>query len=302
MTILKDTRGQAMTLTIVFMVVLCGCTALVLDAGSWFRADRALQAEADAAALAGAHALPASTADAMALALDYAAKNGGSLKASGISFDAKTEANDTIKVDLTQPADGFFSKLFGLNVVSVHAKAAARSFGPNKAKWAAPIAVEIQHQYLSGTNCPCFGQATTLDLKKTGPGAFRLVNLDGSQGGTGPQILADWMLKGFDGYMDLGDYFSDPGAKFNSSHIQNALTQRIGSELLFPVYDKVSGQGANLYYHVVGWVGFHLTGFDAKGNNGLLYGHFTQVIWEGIEVSSNPPAPSFGVRSIQLID
>jgi len=112
---------------------------------------------------------------------------------------------------------------------------------------------------------PCFNQQTQLDLKKTGPGAFRLINIDGSRGGTSPPTLADWMLRGFDGYMPLQWYYSDPGAKFNSSQMQSALQARIGSELLFPVYRNVRGNGANFEYEVVGWVGFHLTDFDARG-------------------------------------
>ena len=51
-------RGQATVLTLVFLVVLLGMAALVLDIGSWYRADRATQSAADAAALAGAQALP----------------------------------------------------------------------------------------------------------------------------------------------------------------------------------------------------------------------------------------------------
>ena len=110
---------------------------------------------------------------------------------------------------------------------------------------------------------PCFNQATTLDLKKTGPGAFRLINIDGSHGGTNGGTLADWMLNGYGGYMPLDWYYSDPGAKFNSSAMQNALTQSTASKLLFPVYRGTRGHGSNFEYEIVGWVGFHMTGFDA---------------------------------------
>lgn len=304
---LKNTRGQATVITVIFLSALCGMAALVLDVGSWFRADRALQSEADAAALAGAQALPWDTGEATGLALEYAGKNGGGLTTSGISFKATGAANDTIKVDLSKPAPGFFSKVVGLSSVSVHAKATARVLSPTEARWAAPIGVDLAHPLLSGIStgkkCPCFGEQTTLQLAKVGPGGFHLLNLDGTKGGTGPQILADWMLRGFDGWLKLGSYFSDPGAKFNSSAIQNALAERIGSEMLFPIYDTVSGTGANLQYHVVGWVAFHLTGYQARGSSGELYGYFTRVIWEGIENASDPdPADDFGVRSIQLVD
>ena len=54
----RSDKGQATVLTLVFLVVLLGMAALVLDVGSWYRADRAVQSTADAAALAGAQKLP----------------------------------------------------------------------------------------------------------------------------------------------------------------------------------------------------------------------------------------------------
>ena len=73
----RNERGQAMVLTVVFLVVLLGMAAMVLDVGSWYRADRDTQSTADAAALAGAQALPEDPATAVTLAQQYAAKNGG---------------------------------------------------------------------------------------------------------------------------------------------------------------------------------------------------------------------------------
>lgn len=299
---LRSENGQALVLSLLFMTVLLGMAALVLDVGSWYHAQRALQAKADAAALAGAQALPESTDDAAALAIDYAARNGGVLKREDISFSAGVRENDTINVKMSEQADGFFDKLLGFDKVTVGAKAGARADNINAARWAAPIGVDIRHEDLSGPGCPCFGDPTTLDLKKTGPGAFRLLNLDGSRGGTGPGVLADWMERGFDGFMPVDKgYYSDTGAKFNGSDMQAALSDRIGSEVLFPIYDRVDGEGANLTYHVIGWVGFHLTGYDARGSNGTVSGWFTRVVWEGIEVE-NGGDPDFGVRAVQLVN
>jgi len=86
------------------------------------------------------------------------------------------------------------------------------------------------------------------------------------------------------------------------SAIQDALTKRIGTEMLFPVYSNTRGGGANFEYKVIGWIGFVITSFDARGNSGKLYGHFTRVIWEGIEGKSGDPADDLGVRSIELIE
>lgn len=298
-------RGQATVLSLVFLTVLLGMAALVLDIGSWYRADRDTQSTADAAALAGAQALPDSTATASTLASQYASKNGGGL--ASVSFSSSYGPNDTISVQVKKPAQGIFTKLFGVDSINVGSKASARTALISSAKYVAPIVVKNTHPDLLGTaGCPCFGSGnvTTIPLGKNGaPGAFDLLNLDGSRGGTSPQILADWMLHGYDGYLNIGQYYSDPGAKFNSSAMQDALTQRIGTVLMFPVYDNLIGNGANAQYHVIGWVGFHLLSFDARGSSGSITGYFTEVIWTGLQATSgSSQPPNFGARSVQLID
>ena len=300
MTRLRSQTGQAAVLTVIFMAALLGAIAMVLDVGSWFRAQRATQSAADAAALAAAQALPENTGFASALGSQYLASNGGG--AGEFTFSSKRTANDTISVKVTRQADGFFAKLFGIDSVDVHAKASARSGGFDRAQYAAPIAVDRQHPLLNCTPLPCFNQATTLDLQKVGPGAFRLLNLDGSKGGTGGKIDADWILRGYDGYMPLDWYGSDPGAAFNDSKFQEALAIRRGDELLFPVYDQTKGGGSNFEYRVIGWVGFVVTDFKkVKGNNWILEGHFVRVIWEGI-LSESGGGADFGARAIELVE
>lgn len=295
----RNERGQAMVLTVIFLAALLGAVALVLDIGSWFREQRGAQSAADAAALAGAQALPESTGTSSALAADYLDKNEGG--AGEFSFSTARMANDTITVKVTREAPAVFAKLFGIESVDVNAKATARAGILGSARYAAPIAVDRRHPLLNCTPLPCFGEATTLDLEKTGPGAFRLLNLDGSKGGTGGKISAEWILRGYDGYMPLGWYGSDPGAAFNDSKFKDALNVRIGDELLFPVYDKVTGGGANFKYDVIGWVGFVVTGFNGKGNKGTVEGYFVRVIWEGI-LSETGSEQDFGVRGIELVE
>jgi hypothetical protein len=295
----RNERGQAMVLTVIFLTALLGAAALVLDVGSWFREQRGAQSAADAAALAAAQALPESVGTSSALASEYLAANDGG--AGEFSWSSDRLLNDTITVKVTREAPGVFAKLFGIDSVDVDAKASARSGSISQARFAAPIAVDRNHPMLNCSPRPCFGDSTKLDLQKTGPGAFRLLNLDGSKGGTGGKISADWILRGYDGFMALGWYGSDPGAAFNDSKFKDAMNVRIGDELLFPVYDKTKGQGANFEYHVIGWVGFVVTSFHAQGNKGTVDGHFVRVIWEGIQ-SEHGEEEDFGVRSIELVE
>jgi Flp pilus assembly protein TadG len=294
----RSDAGQAAVLTVVFMTALLGAVALVLDVGSWFRAQRATQSAADAAALAAAQELPESTGTAGGLVTQYLTSNGGGV--GEYNFSSSKLANDTVNVKVTRQAPGVFSKLFGIDSVSVNAHASARSGSMDRAQYAAPIAVDRKHPLLNCKPLPCFKQATTLDLAKTGPGAFRLLNLDRSKGGTGGQIDAEWILRGYDGYMDLGWYGSDPGAAFNDDKFDEALNVRVGDELLFPVYDDVKGGGSNFQYRVIGWVGFVVTSFDPKGSKTVVDGYFVRVIWSGIQSDSGAET-DFGARTVELV-
>ena len=304
----KNQRGQATVLSLVFMVVLLGMAALVLDIGSWYRADRATQSTADAAALAGAQALPDDTAQASSLASSYATKNGGGLQS--VSFSSSYGPNDTITVQVKRPAQGVFTKLFGVSSVNVGSKASARTALTSEAKYVAPIVVKNTHPMLIGCGGgPCFGPGyqTTIPVDKTGaPGSFALVNLLNEPSGTsGASVLADWILKGFNGYLKLGQYFSDPGVKFNSNGIQDAMAQRLLSHpvMLFPVYDALTGSGSNAEYHINAWAAFHVLSVDKGGNDGRVTGYFEDVIWDGLQATAGgPQPPDLGVRSVQLID
>src|SRR5262245_13372561 len=167
-------RGQSMVLTVVFMVVLLGFAALVIDVGSWYRAHRSAQATADASALAGAQALP-DTGAATTLANDYATKNrdGGS-GSPQITFSRQGYETDTITVKVTRPSPGFFAKIFGSRFanVTVSGTATARAYNVYGVRnGIAPITVNYKHPLLNctrGQNPTCdpnFGTPTTLTLE-----------------------------------------------------------------------------------------------------------------------------------------
>jgi Putative Flp pilus-assembly TadE/G-like len=297
----RSESGQTITILVFFLFVMILMAGAVMDVGAWFRADRQTQNVADAAALAAAQELPGDPGLATATAISYAGKNGGSISAGNVKYSRGNVDNDTVSVNVTDEAPTVFTKIIGIESVTVGAAAKARASAMGEAKYVAPIAVDVKHPLLQCSPEPCFDQATTLDLTKTGPGAFRLLNLDDSKGGTGQQILADWILNGYSDALPLDWYFQDAGAKFNASEVKAALNLRLGDELLFPVYDLVTGSGSNLEYHVIGWVGFVVTDFKGNGSSGTIDGHFTKVTWDGL-ASTDPSAPSFGARTISLVE
>jgi len=311
-------RGQATVITVLFMTVLIAMAAAVLDVGSWYRADRALQSTVDAAALAGAQALPENPAQAELLALQYADKNGGNVDVTEISITSTTFGPDTITVDAEAPTPGFFARLFGIDSVTVAARAKARAGGISQAQYVAPIVV---HQDIvaakgvckKGLDSPaCADFELSYDHLKNGKGkdggpdasgSFGFINLTG-EGGVGSSELGDWILNGLNEYMPLGNYNTSTGNPFSSNNIKGALEKRLGENpvLLFPIYKTITGTGDNAEYVIVGWVAFHITGMNLAGNNEKIRGWFEEVIWDGILTQSGSGSLLTGVKAVELVE
>jgi Flp pilus assembly protein TadG len=302
----NNERGQVFVLTAMAMVALVGMAALVLDVGSWFRASRRLQAAADAAALAGAQALPANPAGATQMAVSYSNTNGVAVAASDVTILSTNTANDTIAVDTKEKDPSFFASVFGINLVDIKEHAEAIVGIPSQALYVAPMVVKCSHpliQNCNGQNTPIFNQTTSLDYDKFGaPGAFGMLDLSNSGGNVGSSTLGNWISNGYSSYLPIGNYDSDPGAKFSSLNVAGSLNGRIGTVLLFPVFDTLTLQGSNATYHVIGWIGFHLNSVtNLTGNTATLGGYFTTYIAQGLLPSNGNGSTNFGVKSIQLI-
>jgi secretion/DNA translocation related TadE-like protein len=308
----QSERGQATVLTLVFLVVLLGMAALVLDIGSWYRADRDTQSTADSAALAGAQSLPDDTSQAVNLASSYAGKNGGGLQSATIS--SSIASDDTITVKVSRQSPGIFTKFFGHDSTTVGSTATARVAPLDQAMYVAPIVVNILHPALhcGGTQqrpIPCFGQPTQLDLLdlhspggSDAAGSFGLINLTGDPtGNIGAGTLAGWMDTGYDHMMPLGRYYAAPSSNFNNGQFLNSLQDRVGDEVLFPIYDTLIHPGSNAEYNVIGWIGFHITAYNANGSKGWVRGWFTRVVWRGIQ-STSSSGSNWGSKAIQLVN
>jgi Flp pilus assembly protein TadG len=309
MTRVRDERGQAIVLTVLSLAVLLGMAALVLDVGAWFHQKRHLQATADAAALAGAQMLPDNPGGALAEALSNAGKNGGGVAGADVTISSSRATNDTIGVRAHKSNNGMFSRVLGVVNVNIAATAKARVGAPAQALHVAPMVVSCNHDLIKNCNNgnapPQFGKKTTLNYDPMGaPGAFGMLNLDGANGTVGSSKEGEWILHGFDKYLGLGMYDSDPGAKFSSQNIRGALDLRIGTVLLFPVFRTLTGTGSNAKYEIIGWIGFRLESYTVAGNDAMLSGTFTTYIAQGIQAkSAGQGSPlAYGVRTVQLID
>lgn len=110
----SDRRGVFAVLTaIMFVPILGGMSAIGVDMSMWYRHVDRMQTAADAAALAGAPALPGSPDRAKQLALDYAARNGYSNDGTTSVTAELADAPNEIKVTISTTVPNSFGSLLG---------------------------------------------------------------------------------------------------------------------------------------------------------------------------------------------
>ncbi len=117
----SDEGGVFAVITAFMFLTIMGFVALGVDVSQWMMQKRSLQTAADAGALAGAYELVngLSDTDAKAAALKEAEKNGYNPAGASASITTTIDPNGngtgiaTVKVALTEAAQGWFSKLLG---------------------------------------------------------------------------------------------------------------------------------------------------------------------------------------------
>jgi hypothetical protein len=299
---MRGEAGQALVFVAVIITGLVGMAALVVDVGSWFHAQRKLQTAADAAALAGAQHLPTQQATAKTVALDYAQRNYSGIPAPAVSFP------DAATIDVAAKADtpGIFAPVLNaaFKIVTVHAKAQARVFAPEKLKDVAPIAVYKDYACIV-TNPSCFGQSVTLGFDEDNPfdptkSKYGLLDLD-RDGSIGAGDMKEWLEDGYSDYLPIDTTY--PPANGEKNGIKKELEDAAAAQrvLLFPVYDSATTAG----YHVIGWAAFVIDKVDKwTGKDHVMTGHFVTFIATDL-AAGNPitdPSKDFGVHVITLTE
>jgi len=157
-------RGQTLVLFLFVLVALLGITALVLDVGLAFNEKAALQSDVDAAALAGASALPDADA-AKVLAADYAERNG--LDPDDVKLTYTTPyKGDSTRIEVVAEINRtlFLAKVVGKDSVDIRARAVASMTKGS--------GVDAAFLALSPNMCRSFDKSGSSDLIINGPGGI----------------------------------------------------------------------------------------------------------------------------------
>jgi len=297
---MRGESGQAFVFVAVILTGLIGMSALVVDVGSWYRADRKLQTAADAAALAGAQELPLNQSSAKTIAQQYAQTNYNGVPTPAVTFPNAA----TIHVKANANTPGIFAPVLNsaFKIVTVRAEAEAQVSAPEMLKNVAPIAVYKDYACIV-TNPTCFGKSLTLGFDEDNPfdptkSKYGLLDLD-RDGSAGTGDMHQWLQSGYPDYLPINTMF--PPANGEKNGIKKDLEDAAATHrvLLFPVYDTANAAG----YHVIGWAAFVIDKVDKwTGKDHVFTGHFVTFIATDL-AAGNPitdPSKDFGVHVITL--
>jgi Putative Flp pilus-assembly TadE/G-like len=296
--------GQVFVFFAFMLMALVGMAALVIDVGSWYRADRHLQTAADAAALAGAQELPTDQSSAATVATDYGTvQNGSGLDA--LTVTPTFPETYIIHVSATATAPGIFARAISsaFDEVTVRAEAEAQVSAPFEMKDVAPIAV-YKDMACIVTDPSCFGQPVTLAFDEDAEfdptkSKFGLLDLD-RDGSAGAGDMKDWLENGYTDYLPINtDY---PPANGEKNGIKQELEDAADEErvLLFPVFDTANATSG---YHIIGWAAFVIDDVIVwNGHDHEFTGHFVTFIATDLAAGGtiSDPDLDFGVHVITL--
>jgi Flp pilus assembly protein TadG len=134
----KNESGQVLVLVTLLIVPLLAIVGLVIDVGYAYYAQRSLQRQADAAALAGAQKLPDSSGS-ISLAKQYGSQAGARNRQSDLGFQTEEvitrclksvpgcDPVNAVQVDETAHVPTLFSRLVGYDNFTVHVRSTACS-------------------------------------------------------------------------------------------------------------------------------------------------------------------------------
>lgn len=318
-------RGTVSVITAASLVVLLGFAALAIDVGMLYQKRAELQSGADAAALAIAQdcaqgrtacSTPVDAAQGLANAN---AKNGSaavdeaSVSISEQSVDVRIATGDEKGV---APLSMAFARALDKKSAIVRASSAAQWGAVKKGPAQLSIAFaqcEVDAKFDDGlvlvgmqdnSNKAACPSGTTGSAG--GFGWYKLAKND-STPACGADVSVSVVVAADTG-ANLPSVCDDVLAQIKSGALDNIL--------LFPVYQNVSGTGANAEYTITAWVAFEVLGWKFTSNeeynypactgssntcNKGIYGRFVEyVTLDDYELSIQPP--SNGLAVVELTD
>ena len=313
---LRAEDGQVIVFVIAILTILIGMGALVIDGGSWFRAQRHLQTSADAAALAGAQDLPFA-ATAQSTAITYAQTNYTGLPAPTVTFPATAPTcatNTCIDVAARDHGAGLSRQDLrrGLQQRHDHRARAGRNLRSLDAEERRADRGQ-ERSRVRGHESGLLRPEGDLQLRRE----QRVLEHDRADQPHLPLDSFDCLrlvrrhrrqpAEGLDRKRLRRRSSRQPVVRRQDGRdgrpVKQGLNDKIGTPLFFPVFDTTANSGPNYFFHIIGWAAFVIESVDSWGPGGRqLTGHFVTYI--ASDLAAGDPASGttdFGVHVISLI-
>ena len=289
-------QGQSVVVMAVSMTMIMAMLALIIDGGYAFSQRRQVQNAADAGALAGVRVLwvGGSATQAQAAACDYASRNQATV------CQAEVPNANSVLVTASHRFNTFFAGALGYRQLTAQAIAAAnvRTLVPDGNLW--PMIVKTQEFQTCRATDPC----GSVNCPK-----YRI--WDSERDASGNAGWVDWNGQPFDarslaeamrnpslsGHWDIGDWvWGDPGLK-DSYDVRQAIEDQRCKHVTVPVWDQITGEGANTRYRIAGFAEFLLTDYKLTGTPKWVTGQFVRWTEPG---ASLPAECTTGLCAIRL--
>ena len=286
--ILHAEEGQTLPLVVLFMLVLMGLLALVLDGGNGYFQRRHAQNAADAAALAAATIIVkgefrdatvkqvatayAQQNGAASATLVYLDQNGNVLAPSGGNVPAGLHS---VRVTAQRTFSTAIAAILGRSTMTASAQATARAeqaAALSEYAGLAPLTVPINFEQVCSQPTDSCNIWDTQFAKAWGVKAAdykSLIDLSFG-GGAGPQTVSDWTRYGYPGSVNNNTWVPTISGNYGNN-VANSLRQRITD---------------------------HPEGVDPDG---VVFGSITIAIWDGFH-NSSVHVTKFGRFKIRMTD
>lgn len=325
---LSDDRGAVSVVVALLMVPLLAVAAVAIDVAAMYADRQQLQTGADAAALSIAQMCARDTCTpADAEHLVELNKNDGDATGTVLALD---ETTGQVTAQASSTREHWFAPVVGIDSTDIAAQSTARWGYPTGGPAVLPIAFswcEVSQQAGITPITNATGRTVGLDITGTTAETVMLPTKSSQSECFGPSDLA---LPGGFGWVPVTDQAeclattrngdtlpSDPGKDFpckTSSFSGEKLKSRLGTTVLLPIFDAVTGGGSTGAYTIVGYAAFILTdyyfgSYDAPGtgacgtrtgNDHCLAGRFTTFVDLTTSFDFSPSGMQIGAAAVRL--
>ena len=283
----REEQGQALVVFVLFLFVIIGMVALVVDGGYAYAQRRRMQYAADAAAMAGVRAMAMHASDA---AIDrevarFATSNGAD------TYTWTRVNNSTIRVQVSHRFPTFFAAAVGIDHMTARAVAEARASGVRATGNLLPIAVRVFPFQ--------FGRTYTLweHHFHHAPGNFGWLDWNDWCSST-PELAFNICHPENSGVWRVGQWVPGATGIHGSWQVRDCLNRWVNRPATIVLYDTVIGHGHNARYHIVGFARFVITEYHFCGCGGQKYirGRFERYVG----VAGEGGGPNYGLIAVSL--